>query len=657
MNAGTIGDEAGEVFHEFASFCDQQLQNPDSLADFKRIQRLRERKEAEVRDLDRMIKSAGSQTKEKENLRSHRNKAHQWFKLDDGEYQRLDSNRLTLVKYSLENYLLCLKASDKFDNDALRFSALWLENNENSTANETVAKHMPQVPSRKFAPLMNQWTSRLMDVPGQFQGLLFAIIQRVCIDHPYHGMYQIFAVSKTKGGKDETALARHAAANNIVEKLRASTVAQKTWINVHNTNVTFVRFAQERLEDSSIKPGSKVSLRKTDSGRRVEQDVLKMRVPPPTMSIDLRADCNYDNVTVIAKFQSEFTLAGGISMPKIVTALGTDGIKYKQLFKGGNDDLRQDAIMEQVFGAVSALLKAQRATRQRDLRIRTYKVLPLTATSGVIEFVSNTIPLHDYLLPAHQRHYPKDLKPSACRKHIQDAQSTSTDNRIKVFRKVCEQFHPVLRYFFQERFESPDDWFDKRLAYTRSTAAISILGHILGLGDRHGHNILLDERTGEVVHIDLGIAFEQGRVLPVPEVVPFRLTRDLVDGMGITGTEGVFRRCCEFTLEALRNESYSIMTILDVLRYDPLYSWSLSPLRLKKMQDAQTEDPALPADGGDGVGKKVEEDAGEAERALLVVGKKLSRTLSVQATVNELIQQATDERNLAVLFCGWAAYA
>lgn len=65
----------------------------------------------------------------------------------------------------------------------------------------------------------------------------------------------------------------------------------------------------------------------------------------------------------------------------------------------------------------------------------------------------------------------------------------------------------------------------------------------------------------------------QGRILPVPEVVPFRLTRDIVDGMGITKTEGVFRRCCEFTLEVLRNEAYNITTILDVLRYDPLYSW------------------------------------------------------------------------------------
>ena len=39
-----------------------------------------------------------------------------------------------------------------------------------------------------------------------------------------------------------------------------------------------------------------------------------------------------------------------------------------------------------------------------------------------------------------------------------------------------------------------------------------------------------------------GVAFEQGRILPTPETVPFRLTRDIVDGMGVAGVEGVFRR-------------------------------------------------------------------------------------------------------------------
>ena len=33
----------------------------------------------------------------------------------------------------------------------------------------------------------------------------------------------------------------------------------------------------------------------------------------------------------------------------------------------------------------------------------------------------------------------------------------------------------------------------------------------VGLGDRHTSNILMDNTSGEVVHIDLGIAFDQVR--------------------------------------------------------------------------------------------------------------------------------------------------
>lgn len=45
------------------------------------------------------------------------------------------------------------------------------------------------------------------------------------------------------------------------------------------------------------------------------------------------------------------------------------------------------------------------------------------------------------------------------------------------------------------------------------------VGYIVGLGDRHAMNILIDQATAEVVHIDLGVAFEQGLMLKTPERV------------------------------------------------------------------------------------------------------------------------------------------
>lgn len=667
------GKEAGKVFHQFAVFCDEQLQNQDSLEDLARLQGLRKGKSDEVAQLKSLISST-KDTQMRTRYSSHLARAQQWLQLDEQELRRVVQTRSEFVRLSLENYLLSLVASDEHNNDALRFTALWLEQSDDDAINDVVQKHLDKVPTRKFATLMNQLSSRLQDQPTLFQRLLLSLVYNICVEHPYHGMYQIWSGTKVKANsKDEVAVLRQRATERVARQLERDATVGAIWHAIDRTSGYYHRLAVDR-DPSRYRSGQKVALRETGTGSHLVSALNKYQIPPPTMQLELAADRDYSRVPVIAKLDPYMSIASGVSAPKIITAVGSDGQRYKQLVKGGNDDLRQDAIMEQVFAAVSSLLKLHRETQQRNLGIRTYKVLPLTSASGLIEFVPNTIPLHEFLMPAHERYYPNDLRGSQCRKEISNAQGKSVEVRINTYRKVKERFHPVMRYFFMEYFVDPDEWFIKRTAYTRTTAAISMLGHVLGLGDRHGHNILLDYKTGEVVHIDLGVAFEMGRVLPVPELVPFRLTRDIEDGMGITKTEGVFRRCCEFTLHALREETYSIMTILDVLRYDPLYSWSISPVRLAKLQDARAGGPLAGGSGGDGdngaqsedtetsrrgrkgPGSRVNEPS-EADRALEVVRKKLSKTLSVTATVNDLINQATDERNLAVLYSGWAAYA
>ena len=82
---------------------------------------------------------------------------------------------------------------------------------------------------------------------------------------------------------------------------------------------------------------------------------------------------------------------------------------------------------------------------------------------------------------------------------------------IELFSRHLTKFKPVMRHYFTERHKSPISWFRMRLSYARSVATTSIVGHVIGLGDRHLSNILMDEKLGEVVHIDLGIAFEQVR--------------------------------------------------------------------------------------------------------------------------------------------------
>src|SRR6185437_12072359 len=70
-------------------------------------------------------------------------------------------------------------------------------------------------------------------------------------------------------------------------------------------------------------------------------------------------------------------------------------------------------------------------------------------------------------------------------------------------------------------------------SFTQSNAVMCMIGYVIGLGDRHLDNVLLDLSTGEIIHIDYNICFEKGKTLRVPEKVPCRLTPNVVNAFGI----------------------------------------------------------------------------------------------------------------------------
>jgi serine-protein kinase ATM len=183
-----------------------------------------------------------------------------------------------------------------------------------------------------------------------------------------------------------------------------------------------------------------------------------------------------------------------------------------------------------------------------------------------------------------------------------------------------------------------------------------MVGYILGIGDRHVQNILVDLNTAEVIHIDFGIAFEQGKILPHPELIPFRLTRDLVAPMGVCGVDGVFRKTCEKTMEILRQNEKTLTTILEVLLYDPMYAWTISSKQAQRRQLESDDD-----DSDDGT-NQVERDS-MASRALLKIQGKLKGQTddstgysSVEGQVECLIQKAISPALLSRLFRGWQSY-
>uniref|UniRef100_A0A8C8F0Y4 non-specific serine/threonine protein kinase n=1 Tax=Oncorhynchus tshawytscha TaxID=74940 RepID=A0A8C8F0Y4_ONCTS len=667
-----------QAFLSLARFSDAQYQGIDNYmksSEFENKQALLEKAKEEV-DLMRERKVGNNR---------YTVKVQRELELDERALSNLQADRRRFLCKAVENYIHCLEQGEEHDTWVFRLASLWLENADVKTVNDMMKGGVNRIPSYKFLPLMYQLAARMGTKMSAtvaedvgFYGVLNELICLSCLEHPHHTLFIILAL--VNANKDESfsrsRLSKSTPRHSSQLDLERSEVAQGIMKKIRKKRAQMIRGIEVLCDAYITLAYMDASRHKTEKTILIPSDQPIMQIKNlddviiPTMEIKVDPSGKYDNLVTIKSFKPHFHLAGGVNLPKIIDCVGSDGKIRRQLVKG-QDDLRQDAVMQQVFHMCSMLLQRNTETRKRKLNIRRYKVVPFSQRSGVLEWCSGTVPIGDFLIDpqkgAHTRFCPQDWTSITCRKKMMESQRLGSGGKTQAFSEVCQNFRPVFRYFCMERFLDPAVWLEKRLAYTRSVATSSIVGYIVGLGDRHIQNILIDEQTAELVHIDLGVAFEQGKILPTPETVPFRLSRDIVDGMGITGVEGVFRRCCEKTMEVMRSSQEALLTIVEVLLYDPLFDWTMNPLKafyLQQQHDEQAELQSTPS---------VEDQRGRiqfsdsqsfnkvAERVLLRLQEKLKgvedgRVLSVGGQVNLLIQQAMDPNNLSRLFPGWQAW-
>uniref|UniRef100_A0A803L8L9 non-specific serine/threonine protein kinase n=1 Tax=Chenopodium quinoa TaxID=63459 RepID=A0A803L8L9_CHEQI len=536
--------------------------------------------------------------------------------LDTEVAEKLQDDRDKFLNLALDGYKHCLILGEKYDvRVVFRLVSIWFGLSSRQNVIKAMVNTVNEVQSYKFIPLVYQIASRMgstkeVQGPHSFQFALASLVKKMAIEHPYHTLLQLLALANGDRIKDKQR-SRNSYVVDVDKKVAAENLLKE--LLAHHGNVI--------RQDTNRKVGLPRDIR---SVRELEL------VPVLTSNVSVDRSCQYSEGTFpyFKGLGDSVVVMNGINAPKVVECYGSDGKIYRQLAKSGNDDLRQDA------------------------------VIPFTPSAGIIEWVDGTLPLGEYLIGssrnggAHGRYGAGDWSFSKCREHMMNVK-----DKRKAFQEVSENFRPVMHFFFLERFLQPADWFEKRLAYTRSVAASSMVGYIVGLGDRHSMNILIDQATAEVVHIDLGVAFEQGLMLKTPERVPFRLTRDIIDGMGVTGVEGVFRRCCEETLSVMRTNKEALLTIIEVFIHDPLYKWALSPLKALQRQKETVED--LETSWEDSQDEC--EGNKDAARALMRVKQKLDgyedgEMRSVHGQVQQLIQDAIDPERLCNMFPGWGAW-
>lgn len=661
---------------QFAEFLDNKLTEElafQGSAGHQRTLRSRQLTEQKIQRIDEDVAKAQKKgttaavQKEVKDLQEQKGKLEKHRKDDIKDAQQEKERLKTLTLGCVKQLGQCLAAQDGNPGNqgggltqvACRFLSLWFDHNlEYDEITNIVKDAIPTLSLDAVLPFIYQLAARLEMKEPAFQRTLDELLLRLA----QKGSPALWPLISLRNGAEvpkdfangqssfRADTSKVDAATRVTTKCRNSKTVRPVLEAVESLSRFYLAVAFHDVGMNSKDPRVRhvrIAFEKVKHFREAKQVAQTCRVPVPTAA---------STVAYIQQFEGEITIAPqGISIPKIVWVRDSEGRRHKQLVKG-NDDLRQDAVMQQLFGLLNVVFKED--PKSLSLRLRTFQVVPLSPQAGIVEWVQETETLGEILVGssntdgAHQRYRPQDWDQAACRKRLGDAKELGHAQKLQALKEIYENVKPVMHLFFLERFVSPQEWHRARQGYARSTAVNAIVGYIVGLGDRHPNNILFDERTGELINIDFGIAFERGKNLQMPEMVPFRLTRDIVAGLGCLGTCGLFRRCAEAAMALLRQNGSLVTAVVEVFVHDPIYAWScLTP------KNVQREAGEAGNQSGQGVRDFSEEDGNDfARRAVVVVKDKLlgsSGHLGVSAHVQQLIYDASDLSQLCKMFNGW----
>ena len=370
-----------------------------------------------------------------------------------------------------------------------------------------------------------------------------------------------------------------------------------------------------------------------------------------------------------------FQVINSKQRPRKVSMKGRDGKEYAYLLKG-HEDLRQDERVMQLFGLVNTLLNADQECAKRHLNVQRYSVTPLSPGAGLLGWVPHSDTLH-VLIKGYRE--SRKILVDIERRLMQQMADESYDSlpllhQVEVFQYALDNTtgQDLYRILWLKSRNS-EAWLERRVTYTRSLGLNSMVGYILGLGDRHPSNLMLDQITGKIVHIDFGDCFEIAQQREkYPEKVPFRLTRMLIHAMEVCGITGTFSRSCEVSMEVLRENRESLMAVLEAFVYDPLIAWRLNATNQPggRVAEAGAEDEYAKQRKSKANETEILNEADRAEvkndRALQIIDRvrrkltgrdfKPDLVLDVKEQVEKLVDEATKTENLCSAYVGWCSF-
>lgn len=161
--------------------------------------------------------------------------------------------------------------------------------------------------------------------------------------------------------------------------------------------------------------------------------------------------------------------------------------------------------------------------------------------------------------------------------------------------------------------------------------------------------------NADIQHQFLSI-FDKGLDLPKPEVIPFRLTPNMLDAFGPTGADGLYAGALTESMRTLRENRHTLLSVLEPFLKDPVINFkSKSQKNSKGKNDPETSIAKIegrlkgeynlinPNKSKKGKNK----DAQKKENSAHIT------QLSVEGQVQKMIMEATSHENLVQVYVGW----
>ena len=193
-------------------------------------------------------------------------------------------------------------------------------------------------------------------------------------------------------------------------------------------------------------------------------------------------------------------------------------------------DLRKDARVQDLNNVINRLFSSSKkkgiSAQHRRMRLRTFAVTCLSEETGILEWVPKTSSLRSLVTDA----YNPQASPFSSKRRGRRVANAGDSMLRANFQKCQDMFFvsgdltkaaalfddlllkanpPLLFWWFVQNYHDPHRWYEARKHFTLSAAVWSAVGHVIGLGDRHSENILVDTTCGEMVHVDFDCIFDK----------------------------------------------------------------------------------------------------------------------------------------------------